>query len=224
MNAAIYARKSTDQSLPDAEKSVTRQVEHATEQAVQVAMEAARKTLAGSSARRAAIDRELRTLAGRVGRLTEAVAAGTGATAPLLEKLAAEEARRAPSCASMLRSMRPRRRSTSPARRFSGRSGSERMTFGAPYSRTARKRPRSSACSCRGLTAHPSGVGEGEASPPGGADSPLVCHKVGRSLASARPARQGQRRPTTRPGRAPVCRPPATTGSPFTRTHGIPAG
>jgi hypothetical protein len=28
MNAAIYARKSTDQSLPDAEKSVTRQVEH----------------------------------------------------------------------------------------------------------------------------------------------------------------------------------------------------
>jgi hypothetical protein len=79
---------------PDAEKSVTRQVEHATEQAVQVAMEAARKTLTGSSARRAAIDRELRTLAGRVGRLTEAVAAGTGATAPLLEKLAAEEARR----------------------------------------------------------------------------------------------------------------------------------
>jgi hypothetical protein len=57
-------------------------------------MEAARKTLAGSSARRAAIDRELRTLAGRVGRLTEAVASGTGATAPLLEKLAAEEARR----------------------------------------------------------------------------------------------------------------------------------
>jgi hypothetical protein len=28
--AAIYARKSTDQHLPDAEKSVTRQVEHAT--------------------------------------------------------------------------------------------------------------------------------------------------------------------------------------------------
>jgi DNA invertase Pin-like site-specific DNA recombinase len=30
MIAAIYARKSTDQHLPDAEKSVTRQVEHAT--------------------------------------------------------------------------------------------------------------------------------------------------------------------------------------------------
>ena len=30
MRAAIYARKSTDQNLPDAEKSVTRQVEHAT--------------------------------------------------------------------------------------------------------------------------------------------------------------------------------------------------
>jgi hypothetical protein len=30
MLAAIYARKSTDQNLPDAEKSVTRQVEHAT--------------------------------------------------------------------------------------------------------------------------------------------------------------------------------------------------
>jgi hypothetical protein len=27
--------------------------------------------------------------------------------------------------------------------------------FGAPYSRTARKQPRSSARSCRGLTAHP---------------------------------------------------------------------
>jgi DNA invertase Pin-like site-specific DNA recombinase len=30
MIAAVYARKSTDQNLPDAEKSVTRQVEHAT--------------------------------------------------------------------------------------------------------------------------------------------------------------------------------------------------
>ena len=30
MIAAIYARKSTDQNLPDAEKSVTRQIEHAT--------------------------------------------------------------------------------------------------------------------------------------------------------------------------------------------------
>ena len=30
MIAAIYARKSTDQNLPDAEKAVTRQVEHAT--------------------------------------------------------------------------------------------------------------------------------------------------------------------------------------------------
>ena len=30
MIAAIYARKTTDQNLPDAEKSVTRQVEHAT--------------------------------------------------------------------------------------------------------------------------------------------------------------------------------------------------
>src|SRR5262245_42547245 len=30
MIAAIYARKSTDQNLPDTEKSVTRQVEHAT--------------------------------------------------------------------------------------------------------------------------------------------------------------------------------------------------
>jgi hypothetical protein len=30
MIAAIYARKSTDQNLPDAEKSVTRQVDHAT--------------------------------------------------------------------------------------------------------------------------------------------------------------------------------------------------
>ena len=30
MIAAIYARKSTDQNLSDAEKSVTRQVEHAT--------------------------------------------------------------------------------------------------------------------------------------------------------------------------------------------------
>jgi DNA invertase Pin-like site-specific DNA recombinase len=29
MIAAIYARKSTDQNLPDEEKSVTRQVEHA---------------------------------------------------------------------------------------------------------------------------------------------------------------------------------------------------
>ena len=29
MIAAIYARKSTDQHLPDAEKSVTRQIEHA---------------------------------------------------------------------------------------------------------------------------------------------------------------------------------------------------
>jgi DNA invertase Pin-like site-specific DNA recombinase len=30
MIAAVYARKSTDQNLPDAEKSVTQQVEHAT--------------------------------------------------------------------------------------------------------------------------------------------------------------------------------------------------
>ena len=30
MIAAVYARKSTDQNLPDVEKSVTRQVEHAT--------------------------------------------------------------------------------------------------------------------------------------------------------------------------------------------------
>jgi DNA invertase Pin-like site-specific DNA recombinase len=30
MIAAVYARKSTDQNIPDAEKSVTRQVEHAT--------------------------------------------------------------------------------------------------------------------------------------------------------------------------------------------------
>jgi DNA invertase Pin-like site-specific DNA recombinase len=30
MTAAIYARKSTDQDLPDAEKSVTRQIVHAT--------------------------------------------------------------------------------------------------------------------------------------------------------------------------------------------------
>ena len=30
MIAAVYARKSTDQNLPDMEKSVTRQVEHAT--------------------------------------------------------------------------------------------------------------------------------------------------------------------------------------------------
>ena len=29
MIAAIYARRSTDQHLPDAEKSVTRQIEHA---------------------------------------------------------------------------------------------------------------------------------------------------------------------------------------------------
>jgi hypothetical protein len=28
--AAIYARKSTDQNVPDAEKSVTRQIQHAT--------------------------------------------------------------------------------------------------------------------------------------------------------------------------------------------------
>ena len=34
MIVAIYARKSTDQNLPDAEKSVTRQVEHATAYAV----------------------------------------------------------------------------------------------------------------------------------------------------------------------------------------------
>lgn len=34
MIAAIYARKSTDQNLRDAEKSVTRQVEHATAYAV----------------------------------------------------------------------------------------------------------------------------------------------------------------------------------------------
>jgi hypothetical protein len=30
MIAAIYSGKSTDQNLPDAEKSVTRQIEHAT--------------------------------------------------------------------------------------------------------------------------------------------------------------------------------------------------
>jgi hypothetical protein len=30
MIAAIYARKSTDQNVPDAEKSVTRQIQHAT--------------------------------------------------------------------------------------------------------------------------------------------------------------------------------------------------
>jgi DNA invertase Pin-like site-specific DNA recombinase len=30
MIAAVYARKSTDQNLPDAAKSVTRQIEHAT--------------------------------------------------------------------------------------------------------------------------------------------------------------------------------------------------
>jgi hypothetical protein len=162
MNAAIYARKSTDQSLPDTEKSVTRQVEHATEHAVQVAMEAARKTLAGSSARRAAIDRELRTLAGRVGRLTEAVAAGTGATAPLLEKLAAEEARRRAL-------VREHAALDASAKTFDLTSEKilrairQRATFGAPYSRTARKRPRPSARWYRGLTAHPSGVGEGEA-------------------------------------------------------------
>jgi DNA invertase Pin-like site-specific DNA recombinase len=34
MIAAIYARKSTDQNLPDREKSVTRQIEHATAYAI----------------------------------------------------------------------------------------------------------------------------------------------------------------------------------------------
>jgi site-specific DNA recombinase len=66
----------------------------AIEQAVQVAMQDARAALAGSSTRRGEIDRDLRGIAARVGRLTEAIAAGTGAAAPLLEKLAAEESRR----------------------------------------------------------------------------------------------------------------------------------
>ena len=39
MIAAIYARKSTDQNLPDAEKSVTRQVEHAFSDSVRLIRE-----------------------------------------------------------------------------------------------------------------------------------------------------------------------------------------
>jgi hypothetical protein len=64
------------------------------EAAVEQAMADEREAMAGSGARRAAIARELDQIQRRIARLTEAVAAGSAATAPLLGKLGEEEARR----------------------------------------------------------------------------------------------------------------------------------
>jgi septal ring factor EnvC (AmiA/AmiB activator) len=66
----------------------------AIEAAVTVALQDARATLAGSAARRAELAREATVLEERIGRLTEHLAAGTAVAAPLLAKLADEEARR----------------------------------------------------------------------------------------------------------------------------------
>jgi hypothetical protein len=64
------------------------------EAAVRQAVEEERAVRAGSADRGVALERDLRSVQARIDRLTEAVAAGTGATAPLLTKLADEERRR----------------------------------------------------------------------------------------------------------------------------------
>jgi site-specific DNA recombinase len=66
----------------------------AIEAAVKAALQDARTTLAGSAARRTELAREATVLEERIGRLTEHLAAGTAVAAPLLAKLAEEEARR----------------------------------------------------------------------------------------------------------------------------------
>lgn len=64
------------------------------EAAVRQAVEDERRERAGAVDRQAVLERDLRAVQGRIHRLTEAVAAGTGATAPLLAKLTEEEAHR----------------------------------------------------------------------------------------------------------------------------------
>jgi site-specific DNA recombinase len=64
------------------------------EAAVRQAVEEERRERAGASDRRATLERDLRAVQARISRLTEAVAAGTGATAPLLAKLTEEEGHR----------------------------------------------------------------------------------------------------------------------------------
>jgi Recombinase zinc beta ribbon domain len=66
----------------------------ALEAAVTAALQDARATLAGSTVRRTELDREVKSLEARIGRLTEHLAAGTAVAAPLLAKLTEEEARR----------------------------------------------------------------------------------------------------------------------------------
>jgi site-specific DNA recombinase len=64
------------------------------EAAVRQAVEDERRERAGAVDRQAVLERDLRAVQARIHRLTEAVAAGTGATAPLLAKLTEEETRR----------------------------------------------------------------------------------------------------------------------------------
>jgi hypothetical protein len=64
------------------------------EAAVRLAVEQEREARAGSADRRQALERELAGIAARTARLTEAVAAGGAAVAPLLEKLSQEATRR----------------------------------------------------------------------------------------------------------------------------------
>jgi site-specific DNA recombinase len=64
------------------------------EAAVRQAVEDERAARAGSADRRVALERDLRGIQARIDRLTEAVAAGTAAMAPLRAKLAEEEGRR----------------------------------------------------------------------------------------------------------------------------------
>jgi hypothetical protein len=60
-----------------------------------LAVEEERRARAGSADRRQALERELGAIAARTARLTEAVAAGGVAVAPLLEKRGQEASRRA---------------------------------------------------------------------------------------------------------------------------------
>jgi hypothetical protein len=60
-----------------------------------LAVEEERRARAGSADRRQALERELDAIATRTARLTEAVAAGGVAVAPLLEKRGQEASRRA---------------------------------------------------------------------------------------------------------------------------------
>jgi site-specific DNA recombinase len=64
------------------------------EAAVRQAIEEERRARAVSHDRAIRVARDLRTVQGRIARLTEAVAAGTGATGPLLAKLTEEERQR----------------------------------------------------------------------------------------------------------------------------------